>query len=153
MDLKSRLSDAPVPTHAELRASPIVKTPCPYEQGKSLDLLVTKTFSDEIDVGQSSVTVTNLYSMTMSPVTEIVYGTKSGGTRKGVLKVFDRRFGQSFRKVPGLRERVFLGHTVNAEAAWRGYVRDRKAEELFEEIRTDREQNDTLTHHPEDYFM
>lgn len=154
MDVKKRLMDAPCPTDGELRRSPDVKTPCPYEQGKSVDVLVTKTYSDEIEVGQQSVTITNLCSMTMSPVTEIVYQTKSGGTAKAVLKVFDRRFGQSFRKVPGLRELVFLGHSTDLEAAWRDYVRDGKAEALFEEIRANQEQNDkTLPRGPAKYFM
>lgn len=154
MNLKSWDSDAPVPKDAQPRASPIVQTPCPYEQGKSVDLLVTKTFSDEIDFGQLTATVTKLISMKMSPVTEIVYETKSGGTRRGVLKVFDRRFGQSFRKVPGLHELVFLGHTTGLEAAWRGYVREGKAEAFFEEIRNNQERNDnTLPRGPAKYFI
>ncbi|KAG6358456.1 hypothetical protein INS49_014340 [Diaporthe citri] len=135
MKSKSSTSDSAVTKDAQPHASSVVRTPCPYEQGKSVDLLVTKTFTDEIDVGQLSVNVTNLYSMTVSPVTEIVY---------------KKKFGQSFRKVPWLRQLEYLEHTVNAEEAWRGCVRDGKAEALFEEIRTN---HNTLPCGPAKYFM
>lgn len=104
MDLKSPHSNSTVTKDAQPHASPVVKTPCPYEQGKSVGLSVTKTFSDAIELGQLTATVTKFYSMTMSPVTEIVYNTKSGATKRGVLKVYDRRFGQSLREIPGLEK-------------------------------------------------
>lgn len=93
MDLKSPHSNLTVTKDAQPQASPVGKTPCPYKQGKSVGLSVTKAFSDEIELGQLTATVTKLYSMTMSPVSEIVYKTRSGATKKGVLKVYDRRFG------------------------------------------------------------
>lgn len=120
------------------------ETPCPYEQDKLVALSITKTFSDEVQVGPLDATITKVYSMTMSPVVEIVYNTKSGATQKAVLKIFDSRFGRSFRYVCGPPGKFngYVTHTASRAKAWREYVRDGKAEALFEEIRAGQEQYD-----------
>lgn len=140
MHSKSSSSNPPVTKDAQPRALSVEKTPCPYEQGKSLILLVTKTFSGEIKVGQLGATVIKLYSIMISPVTEIVYKTNPGVMKHGVLKVYDRRFRQSFRKMPGVPGKDYPVHTHAAESSWLRYVRNDKANALFEEIKVSYEQ-------------
>lgn len=83
---------------------------------------------------------------------EIDYKTKSEATKKGVLKVFDRRFGNSFRKIPGEYE-CYAAHTSENENAWSDYVRLGKAQAFFEEITADHEQNETFPLCPAEYWM
>lgn len=140
MHSKSLSSNPPVAKDAQPRALSVEKTPCSYEQGKSLMLLMTKTFSGEIKVSQLGATVIKLHSIMMSPATEIVYKTNPGVTKHGVLKVYDRKFRQSFRKIPGLPGKIYPVHTHAAESSWLRYVRDDKANALFEEIKASYEQ-------------
>lgn len=128
------------------------QTPYPYGDGKPINLAVTKTFCGNINIGPLDAKVVKQCSITMSPVMEIDYKTKSGATEKGVLKVFDRRFGNSFRKIPGNYE-CYNPHTSEDENAWSDYVRVGKAQAFFEEITADHEQNETLPMFPAEYWM
>lgn len=122
-----------------------------------MNLAITRTFSDEIRTEHLTATVTKVYSMTMSPVVEIVFTTTSGATKKAALKAFDRRFGQSFRRVHGIPDygpdiKRYLSHTNAVENIWRMYVRDGKAKTLFEEIRAINERDDIIPPCPEEYL-
>lgn len=128
------------------------QTPYPYGDGKSINLAVTKTFSRDIDIGRLNAEVVKQCSITMSPVMVIAYKTKSGIPKKAVLKVFDRRFGKSFRKIPAPYE-CYAPHTSEKENSWSNYIRRGKAQALFEEIKADYEQTQTLPCCPAEYWM
>lgn len=142
MDSKSTEMNASSITKPVLPHTKIIKTPCPYETGKPIDLAITKTFSDEIEPNHLIATITKVYSMTMSPVVEISFKV-SGVTKKAVLKAYDRRFGQSFRRVRDFGGRT-LPHTNAAQRIWEEYVRDGKAKAFLEEFKALREREDIL---------
>lgn len=128
------------------------QTPYPYDDGKPIKLAVTKTCCGDIDIGSLDAKVVKQYTRTMSPVMEITYKTNSGATKKGVLKVFDRRFGNSFRKIPAPYD-CYAAHTSENESAWSNYVRLGKAPEFFEEIKADHERIGTFPMCPAEYWM
>ena len=115
--------------------------PCLYEQGKTVSLVVTKRLNDQVAVGELFATVVRLYSMTMSPVMDILYTFKSGETKEAVIKVFGRRSGHIFRKMLSLPGKGCPVHTPRTEAAWPIYVRDGRAETLYGEIKAELEQS------------
>lgn len=122
-----------------------------------LNLSVTKTWSDEIRPGGLTATVTKVCSMTMSPVVECSFKTTSGATKKAVLKVFDRRFGQSFRHIRGIRGKFpgtnrYLPHTNALEEHWRDYMREGKASAFFDEIKERHQRQDALPPCPEEFL-
>lgn len=74
-----------------------------YVPGTELALVVdkaNKTFS-----GNLKITITREISTTMVTVLEVIYTDDlSTATKKAMLKLFDRRFGSSLRRVRALSE-------------------------------------------------
>ncbi|RYP81140.1 hypothetical protein DL769_002149 [Monosporascus sp. CRB-8-3] len=101
-----------------------VTTPFPYVVGRKMSL--KSTDGDDI-----SVTVTNVYPVTTSPVMEVRIRTEKG-FQKAILKLFDRRFGD-LRKLSTYAPEY--PHTQQIEAAWQDYVRRGSAEVLFDYFR------------------
>lgn len=128
------------------------QTPYPYGNGNRIELVVTKTFSRDIDIGRLNAEVVKQCSITMSPVVEIAYETKSGDTKNAVLKVFDRRFGKSFRKIPAPDD-YYVPHTSEHENMWSNLVREGKAQAFFQEIKADYEQVYTLPRCPAEHWL
>ncbi|KAI3324149.1 hypothetical protein HD806DRAFT_494231 [Xylariaceae sp. AK1471] len=101
-------------------------TPSPYNVGQVLDL---KVFSGR----DLLVTITRVYSLTMSPVMAVQFDTESG-PQEAVLKLYDRRFGE--HRIPFKSwEDIPEPHTSQAEAAWERYVREGLAEQLCKRMK------------------
>lgn len=125
-----------------------------YVPGTELALVVDK--ANETFSGNLKVTITREISTTMATVLEVTYTDDSStATKKAVLKLFDRRFGSSLRRVRALsesRQEQYLLATSEAEKAFRSYVRSDKASELWDEIDADQRQMETVPLLPEQYY-
>lgn len=125
-----------------------------YVPGTELALVVDE--ANENFPANLRVTITRVMSTTMATVLEVTCTNDSGtATTKAVLKLFDRRFGSSLRRVRALskfRERQNLPPTSEAEEAFRSYVRNGKASKLWDEIDADQQQMVTLPLLPEQYY-
>lgn len=125
-----------------------------YVPGTDLALVVDK--ANETLPGNLKVTITRKISTTMATVLEVTYtNDPSTATKKAVLKLFDRRFGSSLRRVRALsdsRQEQYLPVTSEAENAFRSYVRSGKAYKLWDEIDADQQQMDTVPLLPEQYY-
>ncbi|RYP72597.1 hypothetical protein DL771_004092 [Monosporascus sp. 5C6A] len=107
--------------------SDTVPTPLPYLAGQVINL----KGSDGEDI---CVTVTEVYSVTMSPVMEVQLQTK-GGPQNVILKLYDRRFGDAriFSRYDPYDEG--FTHTRRSEVAWEDYVRRGMAQALLHELK------------------
>ncbi|OAA60365.1 hypothetical protein SPI_05489 [Niveomyces insectorum RCEF 264] len=121
-------------------------TPIPYVEGQSMELTITRTFSDEIPVGKLAVAVGKVYKITQSPVMVIAFDTKSG-PMEAVLKLYDRRFGPDFRTVEG----KYSVHTSHNETAWQEYVDRGLAGPFFQKMAADQAES-MLFLFPDDYY-
>lgn len=89
----------------------------------------------------------------MATIVEITYTpTSTSPPMIAVLKLYDRRFGTSLRRVRQLskiRERQYLPHTSSAEHSYQSYIRcGDKVAKLWEEIDTDNDQFETMPKAP-----
>lgn len=117
---------SPTASDTSSTASSTAPTPFPYVVGQVLNL----KSSGEKDI---SVTITKVYPLTMSPVMEVQIQTEEG-YEEAVLKLFDRRFGDS-RKECGYSNDPPKPHTEQIEAAWKEYVRRGSVKALFDDIK------------------
>src|SRR5436190_23679597 len=107
-------------------------TPIPYLVDRSLDLTITRTFSDQICNGQLPVTIAKTFRVTQSPVMVVSFKTQSG-PMNAVLKLYDRRFGPDFRTIEG----TYSPHTSEDEATWQKYVHQGMAAPFFHRMEED----------------
>lgn len=125
-----------------------------YFPGTELALVVDK--ANETFSGNPKFTIIREISTTMATVLEVTYTDDSStATKKAVLKLFDRRFGSSLRRVRALsesRQEQYLPATSEAEKAFRSYVRSGKASKLWDEIDADQQQMETVPLLPEQYY-
>ncbi|KAG8162349.1 hypothetical protein KVR01_008114 [Diaporthe batatas] len=128
--------------------------PPAYLEGTELSLVVDK--ANETLPGNVKATVTREISATMSTVLEVTYTDDSSTTtKKAVLKLFDRRFGSSLRKMHARSESLpewCIHATRDGEKAFRSYVQSGKASKLWHEIDADNEQMETIPLEPEQYY-
>lgn len=101
-------------------------TPLPWEKAKSFKLQVLRSCCDWPFSGGSqpdSVLTVGIYSVTMSPVLNVVlFGFDDSGRRfhfQAVLKLYDRRFGERLRRYRG----EHVPHTAERELAFQSFVR------------------------------
>lgn len=74
----------------------------PYPPGRSLELKILESYGSKLpDTGRVTATISRVFTMTMSIVLEISINTKSDSKFRGVLKLYDRRFGTCLREVRG----------------------------------------------------
>ncbi|RYP08293.1 hypothetical protein DL765_008835 [Monosporascus sp. GIB2] len=106
-------------------ASGTVTTPFPYVVGHKMSL--ESTHGEVI-----SVTVTNVYPLTASPVMEVRIRTEKG-FRKAILKLYDRRFGKKRNSWSETHEKN--PHTKQIEDARQNYVRRGSADMLFDHLK------------------
>jgi hypothetical protein len=99
-------------------------TASPYIVGRVLEL---KAFGGR----DLSVTISRIYSLTMSPVMAVQFDN-GDGPQEAVLKLYDRRFG-NYRIPCGSRDDVPKPYKSQAEAAWQRYIREGLADKYFEE--------------------
>lgn len=100
----------------------------PYIEGDTLNLNVDWVAQhDLIPDGQLPVKIRTIYRpITMSPVMEVVFKSKSGSGVEAIPKLSDRRSGTDFRRGDAW--------TREAEAAWQDRVRQGKAPALFHHL-------------------
>ncbi|KAK3293465.1 uncharacterized protein B0H64DRAFT_465733 [Chaetomium fimeti] len=103
-------------------------TPLPWEMAKSFQLQVVKSCCDwafsDISQPDSAMTRTvGIYSITMSPVLNVVlFGIDELGHKfhfQAILKLYDRRFGERLRMCLG----EHVPHTAERELAFQSFVR------------------------------
>ncbi|KAI0007203.1 hypothetical protein F4779DRAFT_593072 [Xylariaceae sp. FL0662B] len=108
-------------------ASSTAITPSPYVVGQVLNL---KGSNGE----DLAVTITVTYPLTMSPVMAVQVRKEEGYQEEAILKLFDRRFGDSRKESPYTDDPP-KPHTERAEAAFRDYVRRGLVKPLFDNIK------------------
>ncbi|KAI1394580.1 hypothetical protein F4819DRAFT_481118 [Hypoxylon fuscum] len=123
-----------------------IPTPLPYVAGRSLNLIITRTFNKYIHSKQLPVTIQKTFSITQSPVMVVTFDTQLG-PMKAILKLYDRRFGPDFRTIGGR----YSPHTSEDEAIWQEYVHQGRAPEFFDRIKQDQAAS-RLYWSPEHYY-
>ncbi|KAI5919428.1 hypothetical protein F4810DRAFT_503553 [Camillea tinctor] len=121
-------------------------TPTPYEVGRSLDLIITRGYEDYFHREKLSVAIEKTFEVSQSPVMVVTFDTPSG-PMKAVLKLYDRRFGPSFRTIEG----TYSPHTSENEAIWQEYINQGNASALFDRIEEDQVVS-VLRWSPNDYY-
>ncbi|KAH6617613.1 hypothetical protein F5144DRAFT_586951 [Chaetomium tenue] len=94
-------------------------SPDPYQEGKSLDLQVCKSYSPDIP-SRVTATISRVIAMTMSVVLDVTFQSRQGPLVHLVLKLYDRRFGCDQREVG--KDRT-APHTQENEAAFEDFVK------------------------------
>lgn len=122
------------------------QTPMPYIEGQSLDLNITRTFSNKTHINERSVTILEVFRITQSPVMVVAFDTQSGPA-DAILKLYDRRFGQDFRTLDG----EYSPHTSQNEETWQQYVDQGLAAPFFQQMEDDQAKS-MLFLFPDDYY-
>ncbi|KAI1106938.1 hypothetical protein F4804DRAFT_353886 [Jackrogersella minutella] len=119
--------------------SPVANTSTPYVAGHVMSL--TNSEGDNM-----SVTVTNLYPITMSSVMDVRIQTNKG-LQEAILKLYDRRFGEIRKEGAYVPEKP---HTQRAEAAWQDYIREGLTKDLFDHLKHEDKRNKETIYYDSD---
>lgn len=101
------------------------ETPTAYPYTKNKTLFLTTENNQVIQA-----TITRAYKLTTTPVMEVEVGPSK---QKRILKLYDRRFGSTREGNLFLSKK--MPHTQASENAWRDYVCQGKAKDLFRSTR------------------
>ena len=94
-------------------------TPVLYQPGKGLQLEVLESYYDPPLPETVGVLILRLFSITMSPVMDVVIRTIPGSNIRAVLKLYDRRFGTDLRDIFD----EYVPHTAADETLFQSFVR------------------------------
>lgn len=94
-----------------------------------------ENFRDPAVPHEASAVIGKVHSMTMSPVMNVTILTASGVRGTAVLKLYDHRFGTSFRDFYG----DYSPHTPTSEATFHSFIQTGKAEAFLHELSKERE--------------
>ncbi|OAA64242.1 hypothetical protein SPI_02889 [Niveomyces insectorum RCEF 264] len=109
----------------------------PYQPGVRLELEVLQNDPSLPLLPSVCATVTQMCSVTMSAVMKVQVVTPSGAAAGVVLKLYDRRFGTSMRKIAGKH----VPHTAADEEQFCSFVRQGQMKPFLREFEEERTSN------------
>ncbi|KAF4983728.1 hypothetical protein FZEAL_944 [Fusarium zealandicum] len=110
-------------------------TPVPYQPGTSLEIEVLEDCHCNLPFPRTfTAFISEMFSMTMSPVLDVTINTKSNSDFRAVLKLYDRRFGTTLRRILGKHK----PHTPADEAVFQSFIQRGDIVPILHELEEER---------------
>ncbi|KXX82536.1 putative serine/threonine-protein kinase fnkB [Madurella mycetomatis] len=120
---------------AAMASNDSTSTHLPYQKGDLIQLEVLKNYLDPPLPQPCRASIVRVFTVTMSPVMDIIIWRKPGTHIRAVLKLYDRRFGTDLRDCYNKHR----PHTPAGEAAFQSFVRQRKMQAFLRELEEEEE--------------